>query len=204
MNFNPRSPRGERLLSSVYGLTPLLNFNPRSPRGERHGPLIACIGHLGLFQSTLPAGGATKNCRRIRGKNHISIHAPRGGSDIGIRSPPRYSGLYFNPRSPRGERLESKLLAYSHLRHFNPRSPRGERLMAICALVISFIFQSTLPAGGATTDQRQTPDTRRISIHAPRGGSDSKSACFLCENLSIYHKFCTQIFLKAFPPLLST
>lgn len=43
-----------------------------------------------------------------------------------------------------------------------------------------------------------------ISIHAPRGGSDSKSACFLCENLSIYHKFCTQIFLKAFPPLLST
>lgn len=45
---------------------------------------------------------------------------------------------------------------------------------------------------------------RDISIHAPRGGSDSKSACFLCENLSIYHKFCTQIFLKAFPPLLST
>ena len=61
------------------------------------------------------------------------------------------------------------------------------------------------PRGGSDSlDAWHYADYYKISIHAPRGGSDSKSACFLCENLSIYHKFCTQIFLKAFPPLLST
>ena len=61
------------------------------------------------------------------------------------------------------------------------------------------------PRGGSDkTDAPYRYVKIQISIHAPRGGSDSKSACFLCENLSIYHKFCTQIFLKAFPPLLST
>ena len=55
------------------------------------------------FQSTLPAGGATKNETHGGRLSGISIHAPRGGSD-GLSDPPRYSGRYFNPRSPRGER----------------------------------------------------------------------------------------------------
>ena len=34
------------------------------------------------FQSTLPVGGATTNPEIIINANNISIHAPRGGSDI--------------------------------------------------------------------------------------------------------------------------
>ena len=56
------------------------NFNPRSPRGER------------LFFSV----------RRVP-LDHISIHAPREGSDISHGLLWGYP-LYFNPRSPRGER----------------------------------------------------------------------------------------------------
>ena len=79
---------------------------------------------------------------------------------------------YFNPRSPRGERLSSnekrRLGGY-----FNPRSPRGERLtvdkspdVIYCISIhapregsdiycwatyrASYLFQSTLPARGAT------------------------------------------------------
>ena len=78
------------------------NFNPRSPRGERRY-LHGCGRPVGGFQSTLPARGATKNERHNRDRNHISIHAPREGSD-GLSLSLVALVLNFNPRSPRGER----------------------------------------------------------------------------------------------------
>ena len=56
------------------------HFNPRSPRGER---LIDrdYEGNEYKFQSTLPAGGATPGRNPGTGRTGISIHAPRGGSD---------------------------------------------------------------------------------------------------------------------------
>ena len=57
-----------------------LNFNPRSPRGERHSSACS-VAALRRFQSTLPARGAT-NIPIIRiAATIISIHAPREGSD---------------------------------------------------------------------------------------------------------------------------
>ena len=68
------------------------------------------------------------------------------------------------------------------------------------------------PRGGSDGYVLGLACVRTISIHAPRGGSDKAFreldyeafTISIHENLSIYHKFCTQIFLKAFPPLLST
>ena len=37
-----------------------------------------------------------------------------------------YSSMYFNPRSPHGERRAS-VRVLRLLTHFNPRSPHGER-----------------------------------------------------------------------------
>ena len=77
------------------------------------------------FQSTLPVWGATLALALIPAVGYISIHAPRVGSDTGTRMPeeelpisihaprvgsdfgPGPSGatvIYFNPRSPCGER----------------------------------------------------------------------------------------------------
>ena len=103
LNFNPRSPCGERRFTStatatgtgfqstlpVWGATgagelcgaSLGNFNPRSPCGERPHPDLDFVAIFGRFQSTLPVWGAT-HCSRRR---------------------------------------------FSHSRHFNPRSPCGER-----------------------------------------------------------------------------
>ena len=63
------------------------------------------------------------------------------------------------------------------VRHFYPRSPRGERL-SICTFVAYLIepFLSTLPARGATMIRRYPELCRRISIHAPREGSDATLA----------------------------
>ena len=55
-------------------------FNPRSPHGERRARLKSNIAN-GIFQSTLPAWGATWGMDLLRNKPQISIHAPRMGSD---------------------------------------------------------------------------------------------------------------------------
>ena len=86
----------------------------------------------------------------------ISIHAPRGGSDhpIIVNGPPCAD---FNPRSPWGERRS----------HWHLLLP-GRR------------FQSTLPVGGATGSKAEAKLSKPISIHAPRGGSDSALLPVFC------------------------
>ena len=106
-----------------------------------------------------------------------------------------HSQGYFNPRSPRGERLSGRLpvscarqisihaprVGSDHFSlcsrffsyNFNPRSPRGERLSAHTFFSIERIeFQSTLPAWGATLHRAADVRAQLISIHAPRVGSD--------------------------------
>ena len=116
------------------------------------------------------------------------------GSDI---SSTRYisRNSHFNPRSPHGERLHciqnlrsalcisihaprmgSDYKAHgqvrAHRRNFNPRSPHGERLSNSKNSLTQIIFQSTLPAWGATIPPHAPRANKGISIHAPRMGSD--------------------------------
>ena len=258
-HFNPRSPRGERHLraeraehtSKISIHAPRVgsdshrafqipcpgHFNPRSPRGERLA-VVAGLLDVIVFQSTLPAWGATTDVLTITAKDGISIHAPRVGSDalhvgrrdahrdFNPRSPRgerrlayrgRGSSGNFNPRSPRGERhsptralsCERQISIHAprvgsdsaracptrRTRYFNPRSPRGERPWLMTGKGINGIFQSTLPAWGATSsrdshlpscsgfqstlpawgataDPHRRLGSRMISIHAPRVGSD--------------------------------
>ena len=100
------------------------------------------------FQSTLPVGGATSFPYCNVGLFRISIHAPRRGSD-GISVGSWYLIGDFNPRSPHGERHAGRDLVCRH-----------------------YIFQSTLPAWGATSNTIPVMQVSTISIHAPRMGSD--------------------------------
>ena len=102
------------------------------------------------FQSTLPTRGATQAA---------------GASYLLRRN--------FNPRSPRGERRCRSVKPMPVCCYFNPRSPRGERrcrrshrppahsisihapregsdMRCSCLCWIRSVFQSTLPARGAT------------------------------------------------------
>ncbi len=123
------------------------NFNPRSPHGERQVDGVH-VATKGLFQSTLPARGATRRRKRDVHGDAISIHAPRTGSD------PCTKGGGADPA------------------HFNPRSPHGERHGACAVADTIKRFQSTLPARGATMGALDMGLTEDISIHAPRTGSD--------------------------------
>ena len=106
-------------VSSQHG-----HFNPRSPCGERRHANAGAV------------------------LQHISIHAPRVGSDTYACS------------------------GCGRLSYFNPRSPCGERHFASLARNSSMLFQSTLPVWGATLIMRYSVSPCTISIHAPRVGSD--------------------------------
>ena len=129
LDFNPRSPHGERRLFSIVfvGISGISIHAPRT--GSDALILLGLLVEV-LFQSTLPARGATNSYGIINNCKRISIHAPRTGSDDGRR---RTSAA---------------------AKDFNPRSPHGERRPPRPALAIPTKFQSTLPARGAT----RTPD----------------------------------------------
>ena len=155
--------------------------------------ISAAFGAQLVFQSTLPARGATTSGNVSKEYVDISIHAPRTGSDnlrqclyppeahFNPRSPhgerPQlYCEIFdhtnFNPRSPHGERLRPNRYPRAPL-YFNPRSPHGERPGAPRRNGGKKVFQSTLPARGATRTRRRNGETPPISIHAPRTGSDA-------------------------------
>ena len=124
-------------------------FNPRSPRGERPYSFVTVTAALSIFQSTLPARGATPSEAQTHWESfYFNPRSPRGERPYSFVTVTAALSN-FNPRSPRGERLDfvDELISP---RHFNPRSPRGERHASAERAVVLVIFQSTLPARGAT------------------------------------------------------
>ena len=169
-----------------------------------------------IFQSTLPVWGATRADALLAQHLAISIHAPRVGSDFGALeheqrreisihaprvgsdspfSPSRSAAVYFNPRSPCGERRGEALGAGAgHLisihaprvgsdiarrattpkaANFNPRSPCGERRDLRIGQFTIYVISIHAPRVGSDLVRLEAPvGTRVISIQAPRVGSD--------------------------------
>ena len=152
-HFNPRPPRGGRR-RQIPPPRQSTDFNPRPPRGGR---------------------------RRVKKEGSptaaIAIHAPREGGD---RSPAHPDGQKrdFNPRPPRGGRRRHICSAMSYSRFQSTPPARGATRHPLAATRGNFLFQSTPPARGATTTRPVSDIARRISIHAPREGGDSKDAQF--------------------------
>ena len=123
-------------------------FNPRFPHGER--PTLLRVSVVVIqFQSTLPAWGATESIKIQLANDQISIHAPRMGSDK-ILKHKMLLLMHFNPRSPHGERL-SLLRLCCAICNISIHAPRmGSDMNAMRAAVRDTLFQSTLPAWGAT------------------------------------------------------
>ena len=105
---------------------------------------------ISQFQSTCPARGTTRIPRPTPGRRPISIHVPREGHD-GV------SQCCILPDA-----------------HFNPRAPRGARLNPPKVLTKFHVFQSTCPARGTTDTGDGVPRGAEISIHVPREGHDWK------------------------------
>ena len=103
--FQSTLPAGGATGIGVQDSSGDVNFNPRSPRGERPHRTPRGPPRRSQFQSTLPAGGATgcTSCSPLLYKRFQST-LPAGGATILYISLGDFA-TYFNPRSPRGERL---------------------------------------------------------------------------------------------------
>ena len=140
-------------------------FNPRFPRGKRllyHRPR----GRVHQFQSTLPAREATSERPWHPGPRPISIHASREGSDsvfhgqCGIQ-------VTFQSTLPAREATRMASFCFSSLSHFNPRFPRGKRHFTLQDPESIVLFQSTLPAREATLIPTQRRRMRRFQSTLP-------------------------------------
>ena len=97
-NFNPRSPRGERRLFEGEGLL-LLNISIHAPREGSDLPGVTRFTGINVFQSTLPARGATLVVLLVIVVINISIHAPREGSDASCNNG-KWRVYSFQPTLP--------------------------------------------------------------------------------------------------------
>ena len=191
-HFNPRSPCGERRQEqqrTFHGM----GISIHAPRAGSDLRFLPLIGYVILFQSTLPVRGATRNLRRhqrkaqfqstlpVRGATSchmasrfcarpISIHAPRAGSDQSGKQ--NLASVFISIHAPRAGSDFSPQAFRAPSWNFNPRSPCGERHSPPVILIRVILFQSTLPVRGATERKVRCLPAIRISIHAPRAGSD--------------------------------
>ena len=170
LNFNPRSPHGERQ-RAVWKHPSVRYFNPRSPHGERHDGRRRTSATAKDFNPRSPHGERQGKEEKNDNAGKISIHAPRTGSDrplfhmpsfaqISIHAPRTGSDLGHRERPKTAKRFQSTLPARGATQpdnpdcpprcDFNPRSPHGERLTRLMRARWHGPFQSTLPARGAT------------------------------------------------------
>ena len=133
-----------------------------------------------IFQSTPPARGATcwrRGCGAIRPM--ISIHAPREGGDCSAAAT-RCSHVYFNPRPPRGGRLNGMPVGSAWFLFQSTPPARGATGIS-AGRFSPMPFQSTPPARGATTDAlHHLVQNGNFNPRPPRGGRQQR-----CTVLSV-------------------
>ena len=146
-DFNPRAPRGARLLLPARTDTKR-RISIHAPLAGRDSRLRPCPTGSTHFNPRAPRGARPVPPGTPRVTCSISIHAPLAGRDR-PRSSKHHRRSYFNPRAPRGARRRTRW------------SSRFWRT-----------FQSTRPSRGATTSTPGGPIGDCISIHAPLAGRD--------------------------------
>ena len=149
INFNPRSPWGERLTPQCSPIS-VSHFNPRSPWGERP-PLPKVKGVTYQFQSTLSVRRATLNSSKSLKGLKISIHALREESDVADISLNRSHNQFQSTLSVRRATILWVLLLRKISKFQSTLSVRRATI-ARSFLLVELVFQSTLSVRRATWD----------------------------------------------------
>ena len=191
-NFNPRSPHGERQCSLPQPLG-AFQISIHAPRTGSDLETTSDWCQIEVFQSTLPARGATRFSPFARARrSYFNPRSPHGERRaLRLRMQP---DGHFNPRSPHGERPNApkfgkhRQLISIHAprtgsdtiplfsafvqRHFNPRSPHGERHIGLQPRQRIAVISIHAPRTGSDPMDGIQLSLFGISIHAPRTGSD--------------------------------
>ena len=143
------------------GLAVHTNFNPRSPHGERPAGSPPAMVSASYFNPRSPHGERHSSAPANTSPPGISIHAPRTGSDYTALLPP--SSQWISIHAPRtgSDVCDSVLNSVDSL--FQSTLPARGATFGILRCVADLkSFQSTLPARGATW---RMPTWRRKPSH---------------------------------------
>ena len=147
------------------------HFNPRTPYGVRPGRgAVHLHGHLQHFNPRTPCGVRPCQVHLPLCPQHISIHAPLTGCDVGCRSPPYQSFLFQSTHPSRGATWRTGTPLPGIL-DFNPRTPRGVRRPWLWSWPITWPnFNPRTPCGVRRRLPQPSVSIVFISIHAPLAG----------------------------------
>ena len=106
-------------------------------------------------------------------RHGISIHAPREGGDEWDELAYAASSLFQSTPPARGATLQSRRYIGDHA-DFNPRPPRGGRLEYSDHYRFLEDISIHAPREGGDSTVARSGTWPRISIHAPREGGDGR------------------------------
>ena len=124
-----------------------------------------------MFQSTLPAWGATVALQNFLMCLTVSIHAPRVGSDLRNGHLASVPALFQSTLPAWGATGVTGDFNYARI-GFQSTLPAWGATIERNGHTATWQFQSTLPAWGATQCSYCLAGNDPVSIHAPRVGSD--------------------------------
>ena len=133
--------------------------------------LLMLVRIIEIFQSTLPARGATA-AEAVSGccRTFQSTLPARGAT--AQATPPAIAQAHFNPRSPHGERPTWGAKKYAS-EDISIHAPRTGSDLGSKLLQVQINISIHAPRTGSDTDGSFVEAvTLGISIHAPRTGSD--------------------------------
>ena len=171
VHFNPRPRMGSDVTSDFQSFD-IFVFQSTPPHGERHGVAYHDDSQI-VFQSTLPAWGATFFFACSECFFNISIHTPRMGSDHPYLHVDQVQHISIH--APRMGSDKRSSLPFLKETNFNPRSPHGERPAHQSEDDDKPHISIHAPAWGATMRNARLPRHRDISIHAPAWGATRRN-----------------------------
>ena len=150
--------------------TPKLNFNPRSPHGERLEFIMFIASDSTISIHAPRTGSDAVEQRTNLGAGYFNPRSPHGERHDFRHSPERAEAISIHaPRTGSDERCDCGC-SQTDISIHAPRTGSDRTLRNLVNIVNS--FQSTLPARGATRYHFFRRLSNVISIHAPRTGSD--------------------------------
>ena len=223
LNFNPRSPDGERL-DKNNGLPIDSGISIHAPRMGSDVQLAGATANSGYFNPRSPDGERRDSPRADPTRSYFNPRSPDGERLVPVRRVGcRF--FHFNPRSPDGERPDVYEQAFRDYEisihaprlgsdakrcatgrwgfYFNPRSPDGERLPLLCPFSCRVYFNPRSPDGERLPVSGSISPNTSISIHAPRMGSDRENG-HLRPRYGQNHPFSTLIVSQIVVDVLGT
>ena len=158
------------------GPTRAADFYPRSPRGERHLGAHRLSAGLGDFYPRSPRGERPPNFPlNIIFGAFLSTLPARGATRLPITIQPLMH--QFLSTLPARGATQGPASDFRRSPYFYPRSPRGERLGYPESTNERLRISIHAPREGSDTPPYDGGARVWISIHAPREGSDDAAAC---------------------------